>query len=75
MIMITVAKILCLLYALWTIIDIVLDLAESKKASDITFFLCRPLRIISTHMIPGTILWIIAIVAAVYAFNYGITLF
>ena len=73
--MITVVKVLCLLYALWTIIAIVLDLAESKKASDITYFLCRPLRVISTHMISGTILWILAIIAAVYAFNYGITLF
>lgn len=73
--MITVTKILCLLYVLWTIISIVLDFAESKKASDITYFLCRPLRVICTHMISGTILWILAIVAAVYAFNYGITLF
>lgn len=72
--MITVAKILCLAYALWSIIAIILDLAESKKASDITYFLCRPLRIFSTHMISGTIMWILAIVAAVYAFNYGITL-
>ena len=72
--MITVVKVLCLLYALWTFIAIVLDLAESKKASDTTYFLCRPLWVISTHMISGTILWILAIIAAVYAFNYGITL-
>lgn len=73
--MITAAKLLCLLYALWTIIAISIDLAESKKASDITYFLCRPLRLISTHMITGTVLWIIAIVAAVYAFNFGLTIF
>lgn len=61
-----VLKIFCLLYALWTAISLVWDLIESSKASDFTYFLCRPLRLFGTTMLNGIIIWIICIVLAVY---------
>lgn len=70
-----VLKIFCLLFALWTAIALIWDIVESSKASDFTYFLCRPLRLFGTTMLSGTIIWIICIILAVYAFNFGITLF
>ena len=70
-----IAKSLCLIYVLWVVVSLVWDLKESKSGSDFTYFLCRPLRLFSTPIFTGVIVWIVAIVAAVYAFNYGITLF
>ena len=70
-----VLKIFCLLFALWTAIALIWELVESSKASDFTYFLCRPLRLFGTTMLSGTIIWIICIILAVYAFNFGITLF
>ena len=70
-----VLKVFCLLFALWTVVSIVWCLMESSRASDFTYFLCRPLRLFGTSMFTGVILWIVAIIVAVYAFNFGITLF
>lgn len=68
-------KVFCLLFALWTAIALIWDLAESSRASDFTYFLCRPLRLFSTSMFTGTILWIICIILAVFACIFGISLF
>ncbi len=71
---IVLIKILCLLYALWTAISLIICLIQSSTAADITYFLCRPLLIFSTSMFLGVIFWVVFIVFAVYALNWGLTL-
>ena len=70
-------KILCLIYVLWTAISLIWCLIESASAADITYFLCRPLKIelFTTSMFKGVILWVVCIILAVYALNWGLTLF
>ncbi len=70
-----ILKVFCLLFALWTIVSLIWSLVESAKVSNYTYFLCRPLRLFGTPPLSGTIIWIISIFVAVYAFLYGISLF
>lgn len=72
--LIVILKILCLLYALWTAISLIICIIQSTTAADITYFLCRPLLIFSESMFMGVILWVVFIVFAVYALNWGLTL-
>lgn len=73
--MITFLKILCLIFALWTAISLIICVFGSRSAEDITYYLCRPLLIFSTSMFLGVILWVLFIIGAVYAMNWGLTLF
>ena len=70
-----VLKIFCLLFALWTAISLIWGLIESYKTSDITYFLHRPLRLFGTTTLSGIIIWAVCTILAVYACNFGITLF
>lgn len=70
-----ILKILCLIFALWTAISLIICLFSSKSAADITYYLCKPILIFSTSMFLGVILWIAFIIGAVYAMNWGLTLF
>ena len=68
-------KIFCLLFSLWTIISLIWGLVESSKASNYTYFLCRPLRLFGTTLFTGVILWTVFIIAAIFACKFGLTLF